>query len=132
MGEQGRGDLAAHRADVDDPALRRADSRQEGLGHRDLADDVDLELVTPLVERHELQRPGDVDARVVDQPGDRDLSHLLGGGGDRGLVGDVDLQRLDALVERVRPLGVLVLAHAGEDVEAGLREAARARLADPA
>ena len=48
------------------------------------------------------------------------------------VVGDVDHQRLDALVERVGALGVLVLAYAGEDVEAGLREAARARFPDPA
>ena len=59
------------------------------------------------------------------------LADLLGGRVDRGLVGHVDAQRLDAPVARgAQPLGVLVAAHSGEDVEAERREVQRARVTD--
>ena len=68
--EVGEPAAAADRGDEDDPAARGADHRQERLGDRDLADDVDLELAPVLVQRHRLDRPGDGDAGVVDQPGE--------------------------------------------------------------
>ena len=47
---------AGDRAHEDDPALRAAQRRQEGLRHRDLPDEIDLELVAELVDRDELER----------------------------------------------------------------------------
>ena len=44
------------RAHEDDPALRAAQRGQEGLRHRDLPDEIDLELVAELVRRDELER----------------------------------------------------------------------------
>ena len=56
------------RAHVDDAAARRAQRRQAELRHPQLPDDVHLELAAQLVRRQELERPGNRDARVVDQP----------------------------------------------------------------
>ena len=47
---------AADRPDVDDAAVAPSDQRQERLGHRDGADQVDLELAAEVVERLELDR----------------------------------------------------------------------------
>ncbi len=58
---------AGDRADEDDPAASAAECGHEGLRHGDLPDDVDLELMAQLVERHELERHRDRDARVVDE-----------------------------------------------------------------
>ena len=41
--------------------------REERLRDRDLADDVHLELPAQLVQRDELERNGERDARVVDE-----------------------------------------------------------------
>ena len=84
-GEEGKRPPAADRGHEDDPAAGGADHLEQRLGHRDLADHVDLELAPQLVELQRLDRPGDGDARVVDQcrqpPAGR-LADPLGGGGD--------------------------------------------------
>ena len=59
---------AGDRADDDDAALRGPQRREHRLGDGELADDVDLELAAELVERQVLERRGDRDARVVDEP----------------------------------------------------------------
>ena len=63
----GHGDAAVERAHVHDPPARPPQQRQEGLRDRDLADDVDLELLAHLVEGQEFQRPGHDDPGVIDQ-----------------------------------------------------------------
>ena len=62
-----RREHAADRADEDDPPAGPAHERQHGLRGGDLADHVDLELAAQVVERQQLQRRREADARVVDQ-----------------------------------------------------------------
>ena len=47
------------------PAPRFPQPRQHRLGHRELPDDVDLQLLSPVVGSHRLDRARDGDARVV-------------------------------------------------------------------
>src|ERR671911_243425 len=79
---------AAHappdRAHVDDPAAAAAQRREQRLRHRDMADEVDLELAPEHVERQQLDRaglggPGVVDEAVEARWAGRSLD--LGGGG---------------------------------------------------
>ena len=92
--EQRDGDLAADRADVDDPPARGAQLRQERLRDGDLADQVDLDLAAEVVDRLVLDRRGDGDAGVVDEAGEaappvasRTVARRRG---DRVRVGHVD------------------------------------------
>ena len=88
---------AADRAHEHDPPAGSPERRQDGLEHRDLPDDVDLELAAKLGEGHELERGGDSDAGVVHEPvklGSDDR----GGGLDLSRVRDVELDRLDAVL----------------------------------
>jgi hypothetical protein len=64
---EGHRHAAADRADEDDPPASRADLRQQRLGHRDLGDQVDLELVAQVVELDRLQRRHHRNAGVVDE-----------------------------------------------------------------
>ena len=136
--ERGR-DEAADRADVDDPALARTQQRQERLGDRHLPDDADLQLLPPLVERHELDGTADADSRVVDEPvqpaapPDR-VPHGVTRTRDPVGVGDVDDHRHEAsalggLRER---LAVLRLADPREHAPSLAIEAQRDRSADTA
>ena len=58
---------AADRAGVDDPASGLEQRRQQRLGDRDVAEQVDLELPSPLRQGHHLERSVDVHPGVVDQ-----------------------------------------------------------------
>ena len=66
--EEGQRARPGDRPDEHDPAARRPDGGRQRLGHRELADDVHLELAAELVERQVLERRGDRDAGVVDEP----------------------------------------------------------------
>ena len=106
-----------------------AQQRQHRLGHRDLADDVDLELTAQVVERHALHRAGHDDAGVVDD-GVEAAGQCRGQRGDLVGVGHVEHDRRDALGrERV---AVLAAAHAGDDVPPGGREMEGGGASDPA
>src|SRR5262249_15376754 len=95
----GHGDLAAHGADVDHATLTADQGRQECLGDGDVAEEVDLEEASPLVDREGLDRYVDPDAGVVHQrphcPALRVSVHPSGQRLDVVWVGDVDDQRLD-------------------------------------
>ena len=96
-----------------------ADRVEQGLGDGQQPEDVDLVLAAHEVERDALQRPGDRDAGVVDEPGQRGAADARGQAGDLAGVGHVDEHRLDARVLRAQVGAVLLAAHAGEDGEAG-------------
>ena len=88
---------AADRAHEHDPPAGSPERRQDGLEHRDLPDDVDLELAAKLGEGHELERGRDSDARVVHEPV-KLSSDDRGGGLDLSRIRDVELDRLDAVL----------------------------------
>ena len=68
----GKDDLAAHRAEVDDPSrARAAHPGQHQLAHPHQPEDVGLELPADAVHRHRLDRAALAVARVVDQGADR-------------------------------------------------------------
>ena len=109
----------AHENDASAAAAERGEKR---LQHGDLADDVDLELPTQLVERHELERRRNRDPGVVDEPlelrpdGIHRCRDLLG-------VGDVEPERLDAAFAQLG--GGLLRPDAAEDAPPGPREPER-------
>ncbi len=123
------------RADIDDPSVAAPDQRQEGLGHGERTDQVDLELHPEVLERLELERGRLDDARVVDQRGQAPLTHGIRDGcdgrSDRRRVGDVDLNGREPL-RHPRRQGLCIgnRADPGEDVEALLRETDRGSRAD--
>ncbi len=135
---EGGRDEAADRGDVDDPALVRAQHRQHRLGHGDVADQVDLELLADVVEVEELERPRVGAAGVVDERrrarAPRVRSRIVSAAASIWVgVGDVEQQRLELAVRlRLHRLAVLGLADAGEDREAATRELQRRRPADAA
>jgi hypothetical protein len=107
-------------ADIDDAAARNSKLRQERLRDPDLADHVDLQLTSQVVQRQELQRPGNGDAGVVDKATQARATRLAGDGlrrrGHGRLVRHIDDQRRDA--GRLSQLiCVRRLAHASEDTE---------------
>ena len=104
------------RAHQHDASPRTPKRWKERLQHGDLPDDVHLELAAKLVERDELERCCDRDARVVDEAVQL-AADDLGGGRDRRGVRDVELERLDAVL--AQPLGVLLAPDATEDAPAG-------------
>ncbi len=91
-GAAGEAELAADRADVDDPApALAAHRRQHELGQADGAEDVGLELAADELERDGLDGAGLAVAGVVDQHADR-AGVVFDGrnrGSHRGFVGDV-------------------------------------------
>ncbi len=106
------GQLAAHRADVDDPApALPPHPRQHELGQAGEAEDVRLELPPRLVERHALDGAAQAVARVVDERTDRAgvALDLRDRALQRALVGDVELQQAAAgvleLRDRLEPAG---------------------------
>jgi hypothetical protein len=107
----------AHRADEDDAPGRLAQQRQRGLRDRDLPDDVDLELLAQVVGREHLERAGNADARVVDEPVEpaADLGHRPL---DRSGIGDVEGDLPQAAGRRGERAGVLRLADRGEHLHA--------------
>src|SRR5690606_923364 len=62
------GEEPGDRADENDAARVTAEEREERLRDGDLADHVDLELAAQLFGREELERAGDRDPGVVDEP----------------------------------------------------------------
>ena len=76
-------EAAADRPDVHEPTLALADQGQERLRHRDVPEQVDLELRAEVVHRLELERAGPHDAGVVHQTGDPTITHSLLDGLDR-------------------------------------------------
>ena len=105
----------------------RAKSREERLGDRHLANQVDLELAAQVVERQRLDRPGDRSAGVVDQrPQSRAPHRVLDArpsGGDLIRVGDVELHRLEVPGRAGFQCGGVGLAPiAGEDTKTALSE----------
>ena len=114
----------AHENDASAAAAKRGEKR---LQHGDLADDVDLELPTELIEGYELERSRNCDPSVVDQPlqlrpgGIHSRRDLLG-------VGDVELERLDAAFAQFG--GGFLRPDATEDAPPGSREPERRGEAD--
>ena len=108
--EKGQRASAGDRPDDDDPSTRATKRRQECLGDRDLADDVDLELATQVVGREELERRRDSDARVVDET--RELLDPLRGGANLFGISDVEQYLFGSRRRLSGP------ANAGEDAPA--------------
>ena len=81
-----RGDPAAERRDEHDAAVVAPQQRERGLGDGDLPDDVDLELLAPVVEGHDLDGSGERHPGVVDEGVEAVVAELLGDGGQRGAV----------------------------------------------
>ena len=127
----GEGQLAAHRADVHDPApALAAHARQRELAHPDQAEDVGLELAADRVEVDRLDRARLAVAGVVHEHADRalGLDDGVDAGAHRGLVGDVAGERLAAGLGQVgERLGA---ARGGVDGPALRREVARGLVAD--
>ena len=93
----GEDELAAHRADVDDPALAGlAHAGQHELAHPHQAEDVGLELPADAVHRDRLDRAALAVAGVVDQGADRAVGSSTSATAlaIELLVGDVERQRL--------------------------------------
>jgi hypothetical protein len=106
------GELAAHRADVDDPPLAlAAHPGEDQLAHPDQAEDIGLELTADALDRDGLDRPRLAVAGVVDEGPNRPIGRLdrVDAGLHRGLVGDVACERLAALglqvLDRLRSAG---------------------------
>ena len=133
--DKGRGVLATHRRDHHDTAgpgfARRIghEQRREGLGDDQLSRQVDVDLVTELVDRDVEERTRHRDSRIVDESEKRLalelLRGVLGGGPHGGLIGDVEEQRRKIHAEfLLQSLGIRrLLAHAAEDAEALSRRA---------
>src|SRR5262249_46913036 len=128
--DERRADAPADRADVHDPPAADAQRLEQRLGDGDQAEDVDLVLAADPVERDALEGPGDGDAGVVDEPGERAAADALRERGDLVRIGDVDDDRLDARIGGVQGGAVLLAAYAGEHGEAAGGEAQRGDLAD--
>jgi hypothetical protein len=109
---------AAGRGDEHDPAPGGSEPRENGLGDRDLADDVDVELVPQVRRRDGLDRAQHADGGVVDQRV-QPLRQPVSQGGDACLVGDVELDRRDAPIGCGEAFLAGVVADAGEDCPAG-------------
>ena len=74
-----KGDLPAHRTDVDDAAFSLvAHPRQDHLGELCESEEVGLELPPRVVDRHRLDRTVKAVSRVVDQDADRAVFLLDG------------------------------------------------------
>jgi len=92
--------------------------------------DVNLVLAAHEVDRDPFQRPGDGDAGVVDEPGQRGAADARGEARDLAGIGDVDDDGLDAPVLGAQVGAVLLAAHPGEDGEAGARQPQGGRTPD--
>ena len=124
------GQLAAHRADVDDPAPAfPPHGRQHELGQAREAEDVRLELPSRLVQRHALDGAAQAVARVVDERTDRTGGALdLRDRALQGLlVGDVELQQACSRPPRAPPS-----TRAGGPSRTPSSPSARAELPSPA
>lgn len=117
--EHGAGDAPADRADEHDAgAGGPAQRRQHGLRHRELADQVDLDLAPEHVDGHVLQGSRQRDARVVDQSVQWSGRLYPGTGRRDGPgVGQVHPQHGDGVAVVVaQGLLILVGAHRGPHV----------------
>jgi hypothetical protein len=117
---KGHRHATADRAEEDDPAAGAANQRQHRLRHRDLRDQVDLELFAQVIERDRLQRRHHRHPSVVDQAVQTASAHhpadLLGHCGDLVRLGHVEHQRHEPLRRSIaQACGVLLAANAGED-----------------
>ena len=115
----GHRDLATHGADVHHATLVAHEGRQQRLDHGDLAEQVDLEHASPLVDRKGLDRHVGLDGGVVHHrpycPALRIAVHSSDQRLDVVRFGDVEDQRLDT-----RPpdgSGVLVAADTCKDMK---------------
>ena len=127
------GDLAADRADEDDPAASRPDERQHRLGHRDLPEHVHFQLLAPDLQRQVLQRAAPADASVVDHAVEAAavVGDLLGDRVNLRLIGHIQEHRQDPVrAPLAQPVRVLLAAHAGVHPMPEPIQAQRARLAD--
>jgi hypothetical protein len=128
----GRGDPAAHRADVDDaalPALLAAQQRgQQRLGDGDVAEQVDLEQASPLAHGQRLDRGVDGDPGVVHQ-GPQAGADTGPQGVDVVGLGDVEYHRLDAGGAQGRR--VAVAPDPGQHLETAAGQLAGGGRADP-
>ena len=132
---EGRGHAPADRAHVDDAPSRDAEQRQHRLGHRDLADHVDLQLAAEISEGQELERPRHHDAGIVHEAGEPAASHHGGHRArrarDGGGVGDVDRHRGEQRRGLALQRGAVGRSpDSGEDTPAQAIEAERAGRAD--
>jgi len=129
----GKGQLSAHRADIDDAAPAcPAHAGKDELAHPNQAEDVGLELPADVVKGNRLDRPGLGVSGVVDQHADRPFG-LLHSGDGRGhglLIGDVQGEGSAPFLGEV--LQGLGSARGGVDGVAVRDEVGGRRRADPA
>ena len=115
-----------------DPTTRFPQPRQHRLGHRELPDDVDLQLLSPVIGSHRLHGAADGDARVVHHRVES-LRQRLGQLRDVIGVGDVEDDGGHPLRVGLGDRGgVLLAADAGDHVPAGGRQVVDDRPADTA
>src|SRR5690606_28824511 len=129
------GEEPGDRADENDAARVTAEEREERLRDGDLADHVDLELAAQLFGREELERAGDRDPGVVDEPRESGAALALRDAvrrpGDRVGIRHIQTDRGEP-VRRLAPerLAILRPAHAGVDPEPGAVQPERRRPTD--
>ena len=118
------GELPADRADVHDGARTVQQSRQQRLGHRDVAEQIDFEQPSPVGHRQGFDGRVDRDPGVVDQRPQRTLQRVVGDaagdGGYVGFVGDVEDVGLDSIGSQ--RIGVDIAPDPGKHVISPARE----------
>jgi hypothetical protein len=134
---EGKRHPAAERADEDEPAAGTAQMRHEGLGHRELAGQVDFQLAAKVLQRQQLEGAGECRSGVVDQPIEASLpdrvGELLRARPDRFGLGHIEGHGAQAPRRlALQALAVALVAKPCEDVEAVGCQSQGARSADPA